>query len=219
MLRLPNTTQRVINIGKTGSGKTVAGLWHLSKAHIDLMPWIVIDFKTDRIINSIPRAHYIEFEEDVPKKPGVYIVQPLPNETGVALEEFLWKVWAQGNTGLFVDETYVLGLNNAAFNAILTQGRSRHIPVIANTQRPVWISRFAFSEADFFHVFELNDASDKDRIAEFTPIPVDEFLPAYHSYYYDVAQKSLHKLAPVPNEAEILKSFDTKLKRKSFTFV
>ena len=41
--------------GKTGSGKTVVGLWALEKRSFLRKPWVIIDYKRDKIIRQIPR--------------------------------------------------------------------------------------------------------------------------------------------------------------------
>ncbi len=208
-MRLPNSKQRLAVIGRTGSGKTQAAVWHLSQQAIESKPWLIIDFKTDELINSIDRANHIELGE-VPKKPGVYICHPLPSEME-ELEAYLWKIWAKENIGVYIDEGYMME-NNKAFEACLTQGRSKRIPMIVLTQRPVWLSRFVFSESDFFQVFHLNDKRDRKTIEGFLPSDVSRRLPDYHSHYYDVGRNALHRLAPVPGADTILETFDDRLR-------
>jgi hypothetical protein len=207
--RLPGDTHRIAILGRTGSGKTVAALWHLSKRDLRSRAWVIVDFKTDENINNIQRARHIELGV-VPSKPGVYIVHPRPNQI-TELTAYLWQLWEKGNIGIYVDEGYMMG-NNEAFEAILTQGRSLHLPMIVLSQRPAWISRFVFSEADFFQVFHLNDKRDRKTVESFIPQSLDVRLPDYHSYYYDVGRDSLRTLAPVPSEGKILASIDEQLR-------
>lgn len=211
-IRLPNSRQRIGVIGRTGTGKTIAGLFHLSNSNFDVMPWIVVDFKGDDHIANIERATLIG-NEDRPKQPGIYVIQPHPNDDNFA--EFLQHVWERGNTGIFVDEGYMMGTNNNVdeqFVYLLTQGRSKRIPMIVNTQRPVWISRFVFSESDFFQLFHLNDVRDNNTVRSFLPKGAIRPLPDYHSTYYDVAKNQLSYLSPVPNEDELLSKIDSRLK-------
>lgn len=210
-LRLPNSRQRIAVVGRTGSGKTVAALWHLSNANFDAMPWVIIDFKTDENINSIEKAQYIT-ADDNPTRPGIYILQPAPGED---ITYFLERIWMRGNTGVYIDEGYMMGENKNVeqrFKTLLTQGRSKRIPMIVLSQRPAWISRFVFSEADFFQVFHLNDNRDQKTVEAFLPSGAFIRLPDYHSIYYDVGKNSLRYLAPVPSEDEIVQKIGERLK-------
>lgn len=203
-MRIPDDSQRVLIVGMTGSGKTLAGLWHLSLRDLESMPWVIFDFKRDPTIAKIP-ALEISLGE-LPQEPGLYVVRPLPGQDD-DVEKFLWNVWQRGNIGLYIDEGYMLDKNSDALNAIYTQGRSKRIPVITLSQRPVGLSRFAFSEAEFFQTFFLNDERDRKTVQAFQPEKVRERLPRFHSYYYDVGGDELSVLTPVPMLPELLKRF------------
>lgn len=221
MPKLPSQTQRTVITGRTGTGKTVAGLWHLS--NYDLRkPWLLINFKNDEHIESIEKAQHIDLDFKPSKKnSGLLIVNPTPLDAKSTrlerspLEKLLWRIWAWENFGIFCDEGFLLG-NNEAFDACQTQGRSKRIPMITCTQRPVWITRFAFSEADFVQAFDLNDDSDKDRVTEFTPLEVEDFnaLGKHESFYYDIGEDELVKFKPVPDMDATRAVFDSKLERK-----
>lgn len=214
-MRLANDTQRLFVCGRTGSGKTQAGIWQLSQRSYDIMPWIVYDFKGDDLIGEIPRAEEISLTE-VPKKPGLYIVRPVPEtDDDELVAQQMRQIWARGNIGVFVDEGYMISNRNKAYRALLTQGRSKHIPVITLTQRPTWLpTRFIISEADFYQVFFLNDIDDVMRVQKFLRGDLSETLPEYHSYYYDVATNDFYILSPVPNKDVILETFDHRLAPK-----
>jgi hypothetical protein len=208
-VRLPDETKRLAIVGATGSGKTQAALWHLSMRDIDRRPWIVYNFKDDRSIDSIPQKRDIEIDE-LPLKPGVYVTHPQPNQTD-EVEAQMWAIWEKQGIGVYVDEGYMVGPNNPAFRAMLTQGRSREIPIIVLSQRPVWMDRFVFSESEFFQVFRLNHKRDRKSVEEFVPADLSQRLPDYHSYYYDVGENKVTILKPVPSIQQIHRRFDQRL--------
>lgn len=212
---LPGPEDRTLIIGRTGSGKTVFGVWLLSRVYHAGDTWIIIDYKRERQIAQIPYIKYIGMDK-LPSEPGIYVVQPFPTQT-VEVSDFLMKIWEHENIGLYIDEGVMLA-NNDALDTILIQGRSKQIPIIMLSQRPVGISRFAFSESQFFVVFPNHDKRERKTISEFTPLFTnnetldDILLPPYHSYYYDVVNRQTHKLKPVPTLDIIFKTFEEKLK-------
>lgn len=220
-MKLPNSTQRLTNVGRTGSGKTVAGLWHLSRHTITTQPWIVFNFKGDEAVDSLLDVGAFSVDLGyIPKNPGIYIVHPIPSDTREGrVDRYLFSLWDRQDVGLFCDEGYMMG-DGDGFQAILTQGRSRRMPMIINAQRPAWITRFAFSEADFYQIFDLNDDEDKRRVKQFCPIDIDAYdLPPHHSYYYEVSKKELSKLLPVPNAEETLKLIEQRLPKRKRRFI
>lgn len=224
-IRLPRTDDRTVLVGRTGTGKTVAGLWHLSNYEFEKpggMPWVIIDFKRDKHINSIPNLQKIGFDY-VPsfKDYGIFHIHALPadvkgtNKKASPVESYLIQLWDREDIGIFIDETYVIG-DNTGLELCLTQGRSKTIPMILCTQRPVWVSRFAFSEASFIQCFSLNDDRDLATVEAFMPINFDDEskLAKYQSFYYDIAEDEIVRLAPVPDMKAIRGIFAGKLDRK-----
>src|SRR4029077_19733455 len=151
----PGGDARTTIIGATGTGKSTCGVWLLSRQRFDKRPWIAIDFKREALFDAvgIPPIRELELNEQPPRRPGLYIVSPRPDQDE-ALEAWLWRVWERENIGLFVDEAALMP-DRDAFRAVLQQGRSKRIPVIACTQRPVDVKRALFSEASFFAVYRL----------------------------------------------------------------
>lgn len=216
-LRLPSDTQRSTVIGKTGSGKTIAALWQLSQRSFDRIPWIIFDFKRDDNLAQIPYVVEVDINDNPPNLAGLYIVRPLPDDNE-AVDAFLWKCWAQHYTGLYFDEGYMIGNRSRPFRAILTQGRSLRLPMITLTQRPLWMDRFVFSEADIFQIFYLNDKDDRNVVKRYIPDTVegshfdlDKRLPEHYSFWYDVGQDFATVLKPVPPLPELLKTFEKRL--------
>jgi hypothetical protein len=209
-IRLPGPSDRITIIGHTGSGKSQAALWHLSNANFDVMPWVIIDPKEEEKINSIEGAEYIDFDT-VPKSPGIYILQTTAYD-GDTLDEYFAKLLEKKRVGVYIDEASECGYG-PGFTTFLTRGRSRHCPAISLQQRPVDVSRYTRSEAQFFQCFPLTDNADFKTLKGFAKIPDMEAnpLPEFYSYYYDVRWKRCYKLKPVPNIDQILSTIETKL--------
>jgi|HubBroStandDraft_5_1064220.scaffolds.fasta_scaffold31237_4 hypothetical protein len=209
-MNFPGDTDRLTIVGATGSGKTQAGMYHLSRRNIDTGIWIVYDFKRDELINEIESAQHIEMTSPLPERPGLYVVHPRPGNEDV-VDEHMFRIWDRENIGVYVDEGYMVGNRSAGFRALLTQGRSKHIPMIVLSQRPVYMDKFVFSESQFFQVFRLQHDDDVSSAQKFIPFDLSERLPQYHSYYYDVVSNRLVVLSPVPDRDAILDTFATKL--------
>lgn len=215
-------------MGRTGTGKTVAIMWHLSNANLKSKPWIVYNFKNDEHIESLPNTVDVDFDF-IPKRKdtGIFVLHPSPGDAKSSirgeqseLEKHLWKLWGRGNCGLVCDEGFIIG-DNEAFDCCFVQGRSKHIQMLVGTQRPVWLTRFAYSESDFFQIFHLNDIRDKKIIEGFVPIDYshEEVLPDFWSWYYDVGKNKLWKFKPVPDMDEIRAKIESKLGKKRRWFV
>jgi DNA helicase HerA-like ATPase len=216
-MRLPTDQQRTAIIGSTGSGKTQFACWLLSTRDFTGRPWIIFDYKGDELIDKLG-AKEIKITDKPPTKPGLYVVRPLADTETEAVEKFLWAVHRNGDTGIYIDEGYMIG-KSSAFRALLTQGRSKHIPMIVLSQRPAWISRFVFSEANFFAIFRLTDEDDVKEVKRFIGprgrALVNHGLPAYHCVWFDVGGGAGHGntvlCAPVPSAKEIVATFRAKL--------
>lgn len=210
--RLPNSSQRIAIMGRNGTGKTHFATWILSQLNYTTYPWVIVDYKYDELLNSIENTREIGLQDKIPRKPGIYLVHPRPDEVDDT-EKFLWKIWEKERTGLYIDEGYVVPAKGA-FQALLTQGRSKHIPMMVLTQRPSWVSRFVFSEANFYSIFHLNDRRDQQTIQQFAPVDMAKPLPARHSYYHDVDRYLTFKLSPAPDRDSILDRFEQRLGRR-----
>lgn len=223
-LRLPTDQQRLAIYGATGSGKTQAAVYHLSLSDIESKPWIIIDFKHDDVIEQIPYTRTMNVNDPLPDKPGIYIVRPDPWESDET--DFLLKrIWKRGDTGILIDEGHMLDPRGEGLRAVITQGRSKHIPMIHLSQRPKWISKHVMTEPEFHRVFRLQDPDDIKYVSRFTDPNIFRdknthdriYLPDYHSYWHDVGLHETHTLPPVPELDSILSTFEQRLgKRKIY---
>lgn len=217
--RLPGDQDRTSIVGKTGSGKTTAGLHLLSLQNFKKMPWIIIDYKGDDIIAKIP-ARPLEPGANPPTEAGVYKLKCSPFlSRNDPVEAFLKKVWNNGETGLFFDEVYMLPdrygrVEGGTLRALFTTGRSRRIPIISLSQRPVDVTKYNFSEASHHVIFRLPDKADRDIVRG--RVPNEEFddifgkygtdLPEFHSMWYDVSADKVFQMLPFPHPDEVVAS-------------
>jgi hypothetical protein len=218
-IRLPGPDKRTVIVGSTGSGKTQGGCWHLSTKDFNRRPWFIIDFKGDQLIAEINPTE-IDVRAKPPTLPGLYVVRPVPMNDDEHLTAWLWKLWAQEYCGLYTDEGYMIpGVRNPAFRSLLTQGRSKRIEMITLSQRPVWMDRFTFTEADFWQIFRLNGLDDRKSVSAIIGNQIDRDLPEFHSYWYDVGRNRTDLFRPVPGRDELLEVFHNRLRKRKLKVV
>ena len=196
--RFPGASDRTVIIGATGSGKTVFGAWILSKQRFNKRPWIIIDFKGEELWDLVQTPPLMTLKlGDMPSKKGLYRMSVLPGDDDI-IEEFFRKVWIKENIGLFIDEVSLIN-SKRWFKALLRQGRSKRIPVISCTQRPVDCDREIFTESQFKSIFRLDDKRDYKIVEDFCPgTDLTKALPDKWSYWYDSPHRALFKLQPCP---------------------
>lgn len=220
---LPADDEHTTIVGRNGSGKTQLGAWLLSKQNLRNKPWVIIDYKGDELLNSIDGLIEVGFG-DTPDKAGLHILRSHPAMDDQT-DGFLQKIWETGDIGVYVDEGYMLPTyRGSPYESLLIQGRSLRIPVITLSQRPVKVSRSAFSEASHIVVFHLNDNRDVKIVEElvppdfmewipddFVPYNKDGRLPPYHSRWYALKKDERYLLRPVPDGNTILSEINAQL--------
>lgn len=202
--RLPGRTDRVAILGRTGSGKTTLAAWLIGESDIHRKPWIIVDYKGEEIFDNIHKEDKdvitpLDVNADIPKRPGLYRVEPIPGEDDRAMTDLLWKVWERQNTGVYVDEAHLLP-NSDALKACLVTGRSRRIPMVVISQRPVWVPREVFSESNHHVVFDLSHDEDRKTAGGFVT-PDGRAVPRmrdYHSLWHDVGKNRRFQMQPAP---------------------
>jgi hypothetical protein len=179
------------------------------------MPWVIANFKDDELLNRLPATQLDSLDLPKPKymRSGLWMVRPDVDDYD-GTEAMMTDLWRRTHVGLYVDEALPLSQpRHPALRRILTQGRSRRIPVIACSQRPVDLDRYLFSESEFMSVMDLTDDRETERIRDMTGVQLDmSKLPQFHSYYLDRLNKRLSILTPVPEYEAILDTFDSRMK-------
>lgn len=208
---MPRPDQRVFILGSTGSGKTTMGVWLLSQAPFDAMPYVIVDYKLDELIGAIKGKRKITLDQ-IPSEPGLYHLTPNPVSDDEKMEEWMLRVWRKRGIGLYVDEAMRLPMKKSgAFESILAQGSALYIPVITLSQRPVNLSRSVLSEANHVIVFRLTDIRDRETVAKYANVQVDYKLKKYHSVWYNVDAHQNYAIMPAPDRKTILATFKDRL--------
>lgn len=203
--KIPGAENRTAIMGATGTGKTVLGASLLSMQRLDKRPWVLMDFKDEVLWKKTgePPIQSMSYK-DIPKKPGLYRLECLPGDED-NIEEFMWNVWKKENIGIFCDEVSLLP-KGSSFKALLRQGRSKRIPIIACSQRPVGCDREVFTESENVIVFRLDDKRDYDVVKGFTRnAPIEGLRPKFHSWLYDKPEAKLYPLPPGPAPDKVAK--------------
>ena len=203
LFRFPGGDARTTILGATGSGKSTCGLWLLAHQRLDARPWVIFDFKREAFFDRIgfPPITPLDLDAKPPKKPGLYLVTPRPGDDEY-VERFIWRIWERENCGLYIDEAPLMPQGDA-FQAVLQQGRSKRLPVIACTQRPVGVARGLFSEASFVCVYDILDQRDFKTIEGVVPASMAQPLQYHHWRWFDRERRAVLNMKPVPAPAEV----------------
>lgn len=213
--RLPRDDEHALVVGKTGSGKTHGGMWHLSLRSYNIRPWIITDIKLDPLIAQID-PYEIDVRDKIPTEPGLYCVRPRMTEFDL-LDPFYMRCWEAGGIGNFIDESYALGQNNMGYRTLLMQGRAIQCPTVSLSQKPVYVDRYATSQPEHFHVYRLSDRRDWKTIGEFTPLrPNDRHYgkDRHNSLWYNASDDHVFLMPRAPDRDHIVETFERRRPRR-----
>jgi hypothetical protein len=141
----------------------------------------------------------------VPRRPGLYYMNPIPKIDDKAMIETFWKIWEHGRTGLYFDE--VLNVpDDPSFESLCVQGRSKHIQMIMCNQRPYDLSTYVLTQSDFVAAFPVQRVEDQRCLESYLGRPgiMRERRPKRHALWLDVEEAELMELTPRPPPDHIL---------------
>lgn len=161
--------QRILVVGRTQSGKTTL-VKQLVGGYSSL---VVIDPKRRFelpgvvVVDRDPRL----FAQTWPQRHRRVVYRPDPNaERSADAGLVIRRVLRYGRTALVIDEAMALctqGWIQPDYKNAITQGAELLVPVYSLTQRPVGVHNVLLTEAEHFFVFDLQSATDRDKVADF----------------------------------------------------
>lgn len=220
----PGPEDRVTIVGMTGSGKSTFAMWLFAEyADFQRKPWLFIDYKQESLISEAieeKMCKRIKVSADLPDVPGIFVVNPDSEDGPDPVNDLLRRIYRRGKIGVIVDETTMIPNSRGEANtggpyqSLLSQGRSKIIPVWSLSQRPAYINRMAFTENNYFCAFRLKSEDDNDKVireipkrsAEYDYVWNEEiYYPKGHeSRWYDANRDISFRLKPCPDPDEIL---------------
>lgn len=173
-----HTDERLIFVGKTGSGKTVLAKHFLSKANRVL----VIDPKHTFKLDGYRRARGLPaFTND-----WRLIYRPRFEDDG-DLARLIYKLNKGRECTIYCDELATLTEQFPATTAMLADvartGRERHVAIWNALQRPRWVPRVFFTEAETIFLFNLRAGEDRAYMAQFAGPDVLDPIEKFNFWY------------------------------------
>ncbi|HXH82062.1 MAG TPA: hypothetical protein VNN07_03945 [Candidatus Tectomicrobia bacterium] len=179
------TTERLLVVGKTRSGKTtlVARL----TAGVGRLVWC--DFKHQQ---ELPAASVVVWPAPLPAGRVVVRFSPDPAHGSVSeqFDRVCYEVLRRGNTLLVVDDAMMVTRGQTAphwYLQVLTLGASRGVGCISIVQDPVHVHNALLSQSEHRFIFRVNVRSHRQKLAgicgdAIDPIAksLDNFAFAYH---------------------------------------
>lgn len=203
---------RVAIFGGTGSGKSI--LAQVLYRSIPYGWWKIIIDITDSVVEPSAATFYdptsipwdIRDEDDRP----IYALRYVPDidvNLEAQISTLYMNIFYHGACWVWLDEANeVSSAHRTAFGLrkVLLQGRKAYVGHVSCTPRPADISKSIVTQAQYFAIFHLVDYDDRIRTARYIGMTPDEFdgymeqLPEYEYLLYDVVQRTLYQVPPVP---------------------
>lgn len=202
---IPEHGERALVVGQSGSGKTQLAkwlLWHMPGA-------IIYDTKGEPafdemgpIVTTTDEAFHIFSEEG--EEVDYVIVRPEPEILAhpYLLDEMLYDHYQRGDgVTAYIDEAYQFhnkGRAGDGYLALLTRGRSKDITTITSSQRPAFLSLFAFTELNHLFALRLNHWDDRSRLGNvIADYEKRDKVPLHHFDYARAESEAITRFAPI----------------------
>lgn len=201
---LPQSGERGLIVGQTGSGKSAFLVWLLMR--VPMSPVIIYETKEEPKFQHLPGVVFCQTQEELDSayhdQTADYIVMQPDIDTAsnpTLLDEMLYHHFMYyPNSVCAIDELFMFhnsGRHGRGLLGLYTRGRSRGITTIACTQRPAWISGFSISEAQRYFAFYLEMDSDKKKLK---PALLDlPDPPKFGFYYWESGDKEITRYGAV----------------------
>lgn len=212
-----NLNDRVAIFGGTGSGKSV--LAHALLRSIPKGWWKIIIDVTDTINEPTALDFYdptkIPWDEVSEGDDAMWTMRFVPNIDASLYEQIsilYMEIYNHGACWVWLDEANeVSTAHKTAFGLrkVLLQGRKAWIGHAACTPRPADISKSIVTQSQYLICFSLVDFDDRQRMSRYIGMAPDEFdevlsqLGKYEYLFYDVAERTLYHVPPVPEDIVI----------------
>lgn len=201
--------KRAILAGRTGSGKSTLARWLLMQSPGS---WLILNPKWTAAYDKLPGAvkvHGFDFgkiERHFDNRQRFIVVNPEQHQMNPeTLDDFVnyFHSMYEG-FGLCCDELYMMhnhGRPGPGLIGVLTRGRELKQSFLGLTQRPAWVSKFLFSEADYIGRMSLSLKQDRKTMVEYMGADADaeSDLAPFDWDWYDVAADKLRHMQPVPD--------------------
>jgi len=193
--------------GRTGSGKSTLATWLMQRS---AGHWVIINPKWTKAFDRLEDSKKIvsiRKTKDISKsifENRYTIINPKADESTHEQLDLLiqWLHESFVDVGIYVDELYYVhtgGRAGPGLIGVLTRGRELNQTFLGATQRPAFLSKFLFSEADYICGMSLNMEADRKRMVEYTGRKAYETkLKARDWLWYDVSADTLQAWGPVP---------------------